>query len=149
MPVPGSQEIRRPLLEIFKDEKPLNFVINEFVEKAAEKLNVQTDELSAIEKTAFKNNVNDAVSYLLKNKLLSNPSKTTYLITRAGIESLAETSEAVDSNEVQDSETPPEIIEEEPEIPVGLDGEEPDKAPEEIAQESEARRRNRRKRNRA
>ena len=93
MPVPGSQEIRRPLLEIFK------VVINEFVEKAAEKLNVQIDELSAIEKTAFKNNVNDAVSYLLKNKLLSNPSKTTYLITRAGIESLAETSEAVDSNE--------------------------------------------------
>ena len=103
MSVPGSQEICRPLLEIFKDEKPLNFVISEFVESAAEKLDVKIDELSAAEKTAFRNNVNDAVSYLLKNKLLSHPSKTTYLITRAGLENLGEIPE--ESEPLQDFES--------------------------------------------
>ena len=131
MPVPGSQEIRRPLLDIFKDEKPHNFVINEFVDTAAEKLGVQTDELSAIEKTAFKNNVNDAVSYLLKNKLLSHPSKATYLITRTGLEALGEDGE---DSAASEAETPQETAVEESgaEIPAGLD-----EAAEEISQDPE------------
>lgn len=139
MPVPGSQEIHRPLLELFKDEKPHNFVINEFVDIAAEKLNVQTDELSALEKTAFRNNVNDAVNYLLKSKLLSNPSKKTYLITRAGIESLAGTSELVNGIEVSteitaEQEAIPETSDSE--IPFELEKHE-EETPEEFTQESE------------
>ena len=96
MPVPGTQEIRKPLLEIFKDEAPHNFVINELLELIAGKLNAELEEMSSTEKTAFKNNINDAINYLLKNKLLRHPSKTTYLISKTGSEILAEDPEFID-----------------------------------------------------
>ena len=96
MPVPGTQEIRKPLLEIFKDEAPHNFVINELLELIAGKINAELEEMSSTEKTAFKNNINDAINYLLKNKLLRHPSKTTYLISKTGSEILAEDPELID-----------------------------------------------------
>ena len=88
MPVPNSQEIQRPLLEIFKDEAPHNFVINELAEHISDQLKIELDEMSTADKTVFKKNINEAIDYLLKNKFLSHPLKSTYLITRAGSEFL-------------------------------------------------------------
>ena len=107
MSVPGTQEIHKPLLETFKGDAPRNFVINELIEIIAEKLNVQLEELSLTEKTAFKNNINDAIDYLRKKKLISQPSKTTYMITRAGSEFLQ------DDSLIPETETQPETEEHE------------------------------------
>ena len=98
MPVPSSIEIRGPLLEIFKDDKPHTLLINELLELISEKVSVEFSEMSATEKTAFKNNTNDAIKYLLKNKLLRQPSKSTYLISKEGAELLAENSDSFDSD---------------------------------------------------
>ena len=109
MPVPSTQEINKPLLEIFKDEAPHNFVINELLELIAGKLDAELEEMSSTEKTAFKNNINDAIKYLLKKKLLSHPSKTTYLITRTGAEVLADDPDFI-SEDYFKSKTKEEVI---------------------------------------
>lgn len=98
MPVPSTLEIRGPLLEVFKDEAPHNFVISELLDIIAEKLDADLSEMSSTEKTAFKNNINDALKYLLKNKLLRHPSKTTYLISKKGSEILADAPEIIDDD---------------------------------------------------
>ena len=85
MPVPSTQEIRKPLLETFKDEAPHSFVINDFLEMMADKFDEITTEMSSTEKTAFKNNINEAKTFLYKQGLLSHPSKGTYMITTTGI----------------------------------------------------------------
>ena len=111
MPVPSAQEIRKPLLEVFRGEAPHNFVINELLELIAENLGVRLEEMSSTEKTAFKNNINDAKSYLRKHKLLSHPSKTTYRITRAGSKLLEDDPEIIDDDYFAPKEPEPEIIE--------------------------------------
>ena len=108
MPVPSAQEIRKPLLEAFRGEAPHNYVINEILELIAENLGVRLEEMSSTEKTAFKNNINDAKNFLRKYKLLSHPSKTTYMITRAGAEVLEDNPEVIDD----DYFTTPKKIEE-------------------------------------
>ncbi len=121
MPVPDIQEIKAPLLEVFKDEAPHSFSINEILEKVADSLGTSLEEMSSAEKTAFKNNINDAKTFLRKNKLLSHPSKNTYMITRAGLEELGVRSEELEVNEeimqkpTAESETEQE---QETEIPV-------------------------------
>ena len=96
MPVPSTQEIRKPLLETFKDEAPHSFVINDFLEIMADKFDEITTEMSSTEKTAFKNNINEAKTFLYKNGLLSHPSKSTYMITTTGLEVLDEDPEVID-----------------------------------------------------
>ncbi len=96
MPVPSTQEIRKPLLETFKDEAPHSFVINDFLEMMADKFDKITTEMSSTEKTTFKNNINEAKTFLYKQGLLSHPSKSTYMITTTGIEVLEENPEVID-----------------------------------------------------
>ena len=131
MPVPSTQEIRKPLLETFKDEAPHSFVINDFLEMMADKFDEITTEMSSTEKTAFKNNINEAKTFLYKQGLLSHPSKGTYMITTTGIEVLDEDPELI--NEVYLAErnkaSDPESISLPPVTPVA---EEPEQTPEEF-----------------
>ena len=130
MPVPSTQEIRKPLLEIFKDEAPHNLVMNELLEIISGKLEAEPGDMNSTEKMAFKNNISEAIKYLLKDKLLSHPTKTTYLITRAGVEFLES------SNVDETAEQTPEE-EQEDDFPVGLDEPENESVTSEEPQASE------------
>ena len=88
MPVPGTQEIRKALLEAFKGEAPRNFVTSEILDLMAEKFGLNLNELSSGDKSLLKSRVNEAKSDLKKNNLLCNPSGHTYMITKAGTEVL-------------------------------------------------------------
>ena len=88
MSVPGTQEIRKPLLEAFKGEAPRNFVTNEILELMAENFGLNLNELSSGDKNLLRSRVNEAKSDLKKNNLLCNPSGYTYMITNAGTEVL-------------------------------------------------------------
>ncbi|MDY6399373.1 MAG: restriction endonuclease [Synergistales bacterium] len=112
MPIPDANEIRLPLLEAFKDETPHSFSINEILEIVAENLGVSLDEMSSVEKTAFKNNISEAQKYLRKNKFLSHPSKNIYMITRAGLEHL-ESELKVNDEPEQEQEIPVDFSEQE------------------------------------
>ena len=90
MPIPGTQEIRKPLLEAFKGEAPRNFVISDFLELMAGCFGLNPNDLSSGDKNIFKSRINEAKIDLKKHNLLSNPSKNTYMITKAGIETLEE-----------------------------------------------------------
>ena len=90
MPIPSTQEIRKPLLEAFKGEAPHNFAIKTFLEMMAGYFNVDLNEMSSGDKNIFCNRIKEAKSDLKKFHLLSNPSKSTYMITRTGLEILGE-----------------------------------------------------------
>ena len=135
MPVPSTQEIQRPLLEIFKDEAPHNLVMKELSELIADKLKTELDD--STEKIAFKNNINEAIKYLLKNKLLSHPTKTTYLITRAGVEFLDGGSQIENIDETPAPAEEPELPEEIQEIKEEISQEEPEEQEQEQEQEEE------------
>lgn len=132
MPVPDSQKIYKPLLEAFRDEAPHSFSINEILEIVAENLGVSLEEMSSAEKTALKNNINEAKTYLRKNKFLSHPSKNTYMITRAGLEELEVNAEIEQEPEAeQEAEIPVDFSDfseqeflDAPDLPVEQTGEE-------------------------
>ena len=88
MPMPGTQEIRRPLLEAFKGEAPHNFVISEILELMAEYFSINLNDLSSGDKNIFKSRINEAKADLKKRGMLYNPSGNTYMITNAGREVL-------------------------------------------------------------
>ena len=95
MPLPGTQEIRRPLLEAFKGEAPRNFSINEILEIIAEYYGLNLNDFSSGDKNIFKSSINEAKSYLKRNNLLYNPSGNTYMITNAGKEILEDNPEII------------------------------------------------------
>ncbi|MBQ9419991.1 MAG: restriction endonuclease [Synergistaceae bacterium] len=131
MPVPDALEIRKPLLEIFRDEAPHSFSINEILEIVAESLGERLEEMSSNEKTTLKNNINDAKNYLRNHKLLSHPSKNTYMITRAGSKVLENNPDFIDDDYFIQPPTEPA-----PEIPVDFSEQEFLDAPEEVVEES-------------
>ena len=88
MPVPSTQEIRKPLLEAFKGGGPHSFAISNFLEIMAGHFDIDINEMSSGDKNIFRNRINEAKSDLRKFNLLSNPSKNTYMITRTGSEVL-------------------------------------------------------------
>ena len=90
MPVPSTQEIRKPLLEAFKGGGPHSFAISNFLEIMAGHFDIDINEMSSGDKNIFRNRINEAKSDLRKFNLLSNPSKNTYMITRTGSEVLDE-----------------------------------------------------------
>ena len=129
MPVPSTEEIRRPLLEAYKGDSPHYFRIKELMSLIAEKLGTHIDSMSPYERRALKSRINDAQAYLMTNKLISNPLKQTYMITRRGTEIL-ETTTGIIEDEVftvaepasvkAEEELPPpdvEVVAEEEETP--------------------------------
>lgn len=95
MPIPGTQEIRKPLLEAFKGEAPHNFAINDFLELTAGYFGVDLNDLSSGDKNILKSRITEAKNDLKKNNLISNPSKNTYMITTAGTEILDENPDVI------------------------------------------------------
>lgn len=88
MPIPNTQEIRKTLLEAFRDEAPHSFSGDEFLELMAEAFNLNLNEMPSNDKNDFKNRINKAKTYLKREKFLSMPSRNVYLITRKGSEAL-------------------------------------------------------------
>ena len=95
MPVPSTQEIRKPLLEAFKGEAPRNFAINDFMKLIADYFGENLDDMSSGDKNTFKQRLNEARMYLRKKHLLSNPSKSTYMLTKLGREIIEEDPEEI------------------------------------------------------
>ena len=110
MPIPNAQDLRKPILTIFKGEAPHNFSINEFLEQMAEYFGVNLNDLSSVEKSSFKNAINEAKSYLIVNKLLSNPSGNVYMITNAGTKFIGVTNDDEELTEEIDAV----VVDEEP-----------------------------------
>ena len=119
MPVPSSREIRKILLSAYGDEIPHSFAIGDLLEVIAENLNrdVALNFMTLSEKNSFKNNVNEARDYLKRKKLLSNPSKNSYMITRAGLKVLKEDPDFIDDDYLEsknkDNKDPLSILEQE------------------------------------
>ena len=99
MPVPGTQEIRRLLLEAFRAENPQIFRINEYMKLTAEYFGQNIDTMSAHERNELKENINEALAYLSMKHLISNPSKQAYMITKKGKKILDETTGIIDDEE--------------------------------------------------
>ena len=95
MPIPGSQELRRPLLEAFKGEAPRNFSINEIFEIIADYYGLNLNDFSSGDKNILRSRINEAKADLKKNNLLYNPSGNTYMITNAGTEILEDGPEII------------------------------------------------------
>ena len=135
MPIPNAQDLRKPILTIFKGEAPHNFSINEFLEQMAEYFGVNLNDLSSVEKSSFKNAINEAKSYLIVNKLLSNPSGNVYMITNAGTKFIGVTNDDEELTEEIDAvvvaEEPTEqidtVVDEEPteDVDAVVEAEEP------------------------
>ncbi|MBQ3645937.1 MAG: winged helix-turn-helix domain-containing protein, partial [Synergistaceae bacterium] len=70
MSAPGTQDIRKPLLEAFRDEAPHSFAINDYLELMSESFGKNLNEMSSIEKNLFRNNINQAKTYLKHQGLL-------------------------------------------------------------------------------
>lgn len=134
MPIPGTQEIRKPLLEAFKGEAPHSFAINDFLELTAGYFGVDLNDLSSGDKNILKSRITEAKNDLKKNNLISNPSKNTYMITNAGTEVLEDNPDIItdeylstrDHKALADSDAltldlPVSEPEPEPEIPVEPD----------------------------
>ena len=95
MPIPGTQEIRKPLLEAFRGEAPHNFINSEILELIAEYFRINLNDLSSGEKNILKSGINDAKADLKKNGLIYNPSGNTYMITIAGTKVLEDNPEII------------------------------------------------------
>ena len=95
MPIPGTQEIRKPLLEAFRGEAPHNFINSEILELIAEYFNINLNDLSSGEKNILKSGINEAKADLKKNGLIYNPSGNTYMITIAGTKVLEDNPEII------------------------------------------------------
>ena len=95
MPMPGAQEIRKPLLEAFRGEAPRSFVIGEILELIAEYFSINLDDLSSSDKNILRSGINEAISDLKRHKYIYNPSGNTYMITNAGREILEDSPEII------------------------------------------------------
>ena len=95
MPMPGTQEIRKPLLEAFRGEAPHNFINSEILELIAEYFSINLNNLSSGDKNTLKSRINYAKADLRKNGLIYNPSGNTYMITNAGTKVLEDNPEII------------------------------------------------------
>lgn len=84
------------MLEAFEDEAPHNYPVSELVEFMARYYDEDISEMSSADKSSFRQKVTDAKNYLMDHKLLSNPSKNTYMITPKGSEVLAGSPDVID-----------------------------------------------------
>ena len=96
MPVPNTQEIRKPLLEVFSNEAPRNLTQGEFLEIAAEVFGENLNSILPDDKNIFRDNVTQAKNYLVEHKLLTCPLKNTYMITNRGLNILALNPQIID-----------------------------------------------------
>ena len=98
MPVPVTQEIRKPLLEAFKDEMPHSYAIGELFNIITRYIGEDPNEMSSGEKNILKEHIKQARSDLKQHGLISSPSKSTYMITNLGLEVLDDDPESIDDD---------------------------------------------------
>ena len=135
MLLPGTQEIRRPLLEAFKGEAPRNFSMNEILEIIAESYGLNLNDFSSGDKNILRSRINEAKSDLKKNNLLYNPSGNTYMITNAGTEILDDGPEILSDEYLAELRKKPITLSETLEIETHN---EPEILPDNILSETEA-----------
>ena len=135
MLLPGTQEIRRPLLEAFKGEAPRNFSMNEILEIIAESYGLNLNDFSSGDKNILRSRINEAKSDLKKNNLLYNPSGNTYMITNAGTEILDDGPEILSDEYLAELRKKPIALSETLEIETHN---EPEILPDNILSETEA-----------
>ena len=98
MPVPVTQEIRKPLLEAFKDEMPHSYALGELFNIITRYIGEDPNEMSSGEKNILKEHIKQARSDLKQHGLISSPSKSTYMITNLGLEVLDDDPESIDDD---------------------------------------------------
>ena len=91
MPVPSTQDIRRALLEIL-EEHPQSRTAKGWMTLAEKHLGI-TASVQAHERTEFKNRITEALQYLTQQQMISNPSRSLYMITKKGQNVLDDKSE--------------------------------------------------------
>ena len=94
MPVPSTQDIRRALLEIL-EEHPQSRTAKGWMTLAEKHLGI-TASVQAHERTEFKNRITEALQYLTQQQMISNPSRSLYMITKKGQKVLDDKSEIAD-----------------------------------------------------
>lgn len=110
MPVPGTQEIRKPLLEAFRGEAPHNFATNELLELIARQFGRDINEMSSGDKNLLRSGINEAKSYLRQHGLVSNPSGSTYMITKKGRQLLEDNPDIITDEYFSRPKIPDELI---------------------------------------
>ncbi|MBQ9404514.1 MAG: restriction endonuclease [Synergistaceae bacterium] len=98
MPVPITQEIRKPLLEAFRDEMPHSYVIGELFSIITKYIGEDPNEMSSGDKNILREHIKKARSDLKQHGLLSSPSKNTYMITSLGLDVLDEDPVTIDDD---------------------------------------------------
>ncbi len=133
MPMPDTQDIRKPLLEVFRGEAPRNFVISEILELIAEYFSINLNDISSGDKNILRSRINEAKSDLKKNGYIYNPSGNTYMITNAGTKILEDDPEII-TDEYLKAHKKKHKIDSQPEI---MPVKEPDALPEIVAEEAD------------
>ena len=117
MPFPAAQELRKPLLDSFRDGFPHNYVINDLFGIIANYIGENPNEMSSGDKNILKERVKTARDELKQNGLISSPAKNTYMITNAGLEILRDDPAIIDDEYLKNFRNRGNSIkEDEPEI---------------------------------
>ena len=95
MPVPGTQEIRRALLEILREGNPQFMTAKKWMTLAEKHLGL-TVSMQAQDSADFKDRIIESLEYLAKENMISNPSRNTYMITKKGKNMLEDKTETPD-----------------------------------------------------
>ncbi|MBQ6773982.1 MAG: restriction endonuclease [Synergistaceae bacterium] len=98
MPVPITQEIRKPLLEAFRDEMPHSYVIGELFSIITRYIGEDPNEMSSGDKNILREHIKKARSDLKQHGLISSPSKNTYMITNLGLDVLDDDPVSIDDD---------------------------------------------------
>ena len=94
MPVPGTQDIRRALLEIL-EEHPRSMTLKEWMSLAEKHLGV-TVSINTQESKDFRDRIKESLQYLTDENMISNPSRYLYMITKKGKNVLDDKTENID-----------------------------------------------------
>ena len=112
MPIPQEKEIRRVILEFFKDGHLHDYSAQDFLRIAAEYFGEDLNDMSSIDKSILKSRVEDAKKYLKRHNLIANPSLKVHIITKTGVEILANTTGVIDDEMLKNlSAKPPQLAE--------------------------------------
>ena len=98
MPVPITQEIRKPLLEAFRDEMPHSYVIGELFSMITKYIGEDPNEMSSGDKNILREQIKKARSDLKQHGLLSSQSRNTYMITSLGLDVLEDDPVSIDDD---------------------------------------------------
>ena len=115
MPVPGTQDIRRALLEILKVGNPQSLTAKQWMTLAAKHLGI-TALVHTQESKEFKDRLHESLQYLTREHMISKLARNTYMITKNGQNMLRDEAEIPKEEldalpaETQEAPEPPETL---------------------------------------